>query len=59
MRFGIKTPVFLLELGSKLIGTETELLLKSRKVVPERLLASGFKFSYPVIEKSIAAIYKS
>lgn len=29
-----------------LIGTETELLLKSRWVQPERLLQQGFRFHY-------------
>lgn len=42
----LSTPVWLLELGAYIIGTETELLLKSRWVVPEKLLASGFKFQY-------------
>jgi NAD dependent epimerase/dehydratase family enzyme len=27
--------------------TETELILKSRRVVPARLLEHGFKFKYP------------
>lgn len=42
--FGIPTPKILLQLGGKIIGTEPELLLKSRKVYPEKLLQSGFKF---------------
>jgi NAD dependent epimerase/dehydratase family enzyme len=29
------------------MGTETELLLKSRRVVPGKLLDSGFKFQFP------------
>ena len=28
-----------------MIGTESELILKSRKVYPEKLLKKGFKFS--------------
>ena len=43
---GIPQPVALLEVGAWLLGTETELLLKSRNVVPERLLASGFAFRF-------------
>ncbi|WP_435262019.1 TIGR01777 family oxidoreductase [Tenacibaculum sp. nBUS_03] len=43
--FGINSPKWLLKIGAKLIGTETELLLKSRKVYPEKLLRLGFKFS--------------
>lgn len=51
--FGINTPVFMLELASILMQTETELLLKSRNVVPEKLLNHGFIFEYPVIQKAI------
>lgn len=42
--FGISTPKALLRLGAFFIGTEPELLLKSRKVYPENLLKKGFKF---------------
>ena len=51
--FGINTPVFMLELASILMQTETELLLKSRNVIPEKLLKHGFIFEYPVIQKAI------
>jgi NAD dependent epimerase/dehydratase family enzyme len=37
----------MLEAGALLIRTETELVLKSRRVVPGRLLQSGFTFQYP------------
>lgn len=37
----------MLELGAALMRTETELILKSRRVVPRRLLDSGFSFRYP------------
>ncbi len=47
--FGLPSPTFLLEFASIFLRTETELLLKSRKVVPKKLLDNGFKF-----EKSIA-----
>ena len=36
----------LLDLGAAIMRTETELVLKSRRVVPARLLASGFQFRY-------------
>jgi len=36
----------MLEIGARVIGTETELLLKSRRVVPTRLLRSGFTFHF-------------
>lgn len=44
--FGIGQSVWLLELGAKILGTETELLLKSRNVYPERLLEDGFQFHF-------------
>ena len=44
--FGISQPTWLLELGSFLLRTETELLLKSRYVVPQKLLQSGFQFEF-------------
>lgn len=35
-----------LELGAVALRTDTELLLKSRRVVPARLLGSGFEFEF-------------
>ncbi|MFN8358000.1 MAG: TIGR01777 family oxidoreductase [Spirosomataceae bacterium] len=50
MPIGLPTPTWLLRLGAWLIGTETELILKSRRVVPTRLLESGFRFQFPTIQ---------
>jgi NAD dependent epimerase/dehydratase family enzyme len=44
---GLPTPRWVLEIGAWLIRTESELVLKSRRVTPGRLLASGFQFLYP------------
>ncbi len=44
---GIPAPAPLLELGAFLLRTETELVLKSRRVVPGRLLDAGFRFHFP------------
>jgi uncharacterized protein len=44
--FGIPINVFLLKIGSFIIKTETELVLKSRNVIPKRLLENGFKFTF-------------
>ena len=44
---GLPATLPLLEIGAKIIGTETELLIKSRRVVPAKLLDSGFEFKYP------------
>jgi NAD dependent epimerase/dehydratase family enzyme len=37
----------MLEIGAFVIRTETELILKSRRVVPGRLLQEGFTFDHP------------
>lgn len=44
---GLPASRWMLEIGAFVLRTETELLLKSRRVVPTRLLQSGFQFSYP------------
>lgn len=54
--FGIPTPRFVLELGSIAIRTETELVLKSRWVVPERLLAAGYHFEFAELEPALRDI---
>jgi uncharacterized protein len=55
-RFGLPTSRWMLELGSFAIRTETELVLKSRWVVPERLQAAGYEFTYPHLRGTLAAI---
>jgi uncharacterized protein (TIGR01777 family) len=47
MGFGLPAKKWMLEVGAFLMRTETELILKSRRVVPKRLLDSGFTFRYP------------
>ncbi|HEY9261559.1 TIGR01777 family oxidoreductase [Chitinophaga sp.] len=51
-RFGLPAPASLLKVGAFLIGTETELLLKSRWVVPSRALQAGFTFTFPVLKNA-------
>ncbi|HYP09761.1 MAG TPA: TIGR01777 family oxidoreductase [Bryobacteraceae bacterium] len=46
-RVGIPVPTPLLEMGALLRRTESELVLKSRRVVPRVLLDAGFEFTYP------------
>lgn len=53
---GLPTPTFLLKIGAFLIRTETELVLKSRKVAPENLIQEGYEFTYPEITEAMAAI---
>jgi hypothetical protein len=47
MGFGLDASKWMLELGAVFLRTETELLLKSRRVVPTRLLDYGFRFEFP------------
>jgi hypothetical protein len=44
---GIPSTEWMLEIGAIFLRTETELLLKSRRVVPRRLLEAGFEFHFP------------
>jgi uncharacterized protein (TIGR01777 family) len=46
-RVGLPASKWMLEIGAVLMRTETELILKSRRVVPGRLLQGGFAFRYP------------
>ena len=50
--FGLSTNKFLLEIGSFFIQTETELVLKSRNVIPKRLQKNGFTFEHETLEKA-------
>jgi hypothetical protein len=47
VRFGLAAPEWAIEIGTFLMRTESELVLKSRRVVPGRLLTAGFRFLYP------------
>ena len=53
--FGLPLQTWMLKLGAVMIKTETELLLKSRKVVSTRLAKEGFNFEYPTLEKALRA----
>ncbi|MDJ0365936.1 TIGR01777 family oxidoreductase [Hymenobacter sp. H14-R3] len=46
-------PRWLLEIGAFVLRTETELILKSRKVYPGRLLDAGFAFDFAACEPAI------
>ncbi|WP_136668873.1 TIGR01777 family oxidoreductase [Flavobacterium sp. H122] len=52
MKIPVGTPIGkrMLEFGAKIIGTETELVLKSRNVIPKRLQENGFTFNFTDIE---------
>ena len=46
-RIGLPATEWMLGIGAFFMRTETELILKSRRVVPSRLLESGFSFNFP------------
>ena len=50
--FGLTIPKPMLQLGAEIIGTETELVLKSRNVIPGRLIQHGFQFKFDTLEKT-------
>ena len=56
VRIGLSSPPWLLKIGAVIIKTETELILKSRWVVPEKLLESGYSFKYPTLETALKNI---
>jgi uncharacterized protein (TIGR01777 family) len=45
--FGLPASLWMLEAGAFVLRTETELIIKSRRVTPGRLLASGFDSRFP------------
>ena len=53
---GLPASSWMLAIGAFFIRTETELLLKSRRVVPGKLLTSGFKFNHPTWPEAAKSI---
>jgi len=49
---GLPAMEWMLKIGAVLMRTETELILKSRRVVPGRLLSAGFEFKFPNWEEA-------
>lgn len=56
--FGLPSPKWMLEIGSLLIKTETELVLKSRWVLPDRLEREGYTFTFKTLDKTLQDILK-
>jgi uncharacterized protein len=46
-RIGLPAASWMLEIGTIFLRTETELVLKSRRVIPGRLVDAGFQFQFP------------
>jgi hypothetical protein len=56
---GLPATEWMLEVGAFLLHTETELIIKSRRVVPGRLLAAGFQFRFPEMRGAVADLMPS
>ena len=56
--YTIGLPAFewMLKIGAVIIGTETELVLKSRWVIPTKITETGFQFKYPLLEDALKDI---
>lgn len=54
MPFGLPATRWMLEIGARVLGTETELVLKSRRVVPGKLVQAGFGFRFPTWPEAAA-----
>jgi uncharacterized protein (TIGR01777 family) len=62
MPIGLPATKWMAEIGAFFLRTDTELILKSRKVVPGNLLNDNFKFEYPswdLAAKELVKHYKS
>jgi uncharacterized protein len=55
---GLPANRFMLEIGAVFMRTETELILKSRRVVPRRLLDRGFAFKYPTWRDAAGDLFR-
>jgi uncharacterized protein len=57
VRVGLPATRWMAEIGAFVMRTETELVLKSRRVVPRRLLDAGFEFEHPDWPEAAAGLY--
>ncbi|HET7501005.1 MAG TPA: DUF1731 domain-containing protein [Kofleriaceae bacterium] len=51
-RVGLPAAAWMVSLGAFFLRTDPELVMKSRRVVPGRLLAAGFSFEHPTWQKA-------
>jgi len=56
MRFGLPSYRWMLEIGAVFLRTETELILKSRWVIPDRMVDAGFQFKYATLTEALGEI---
>lgn len=53
MPLGLPAPVWMLRMGAAMLGSEAELVLKSRYVLPARLMEAGFTFHYRSLREAV------
>jgi NAD dependent epimerase/dehydratase family enzyme len=58
-RIGLPATAWMASIGAFFLRTETELLFKSRRVVPGRLLDAGFTFEFPTWPEAAADLVAS
>jgi uncharacterized protein (TIGR01777 family) len=54
--FGLPAFEWMIKIGTAMIGSEAELVLKSRWVVPTRIIETGFHFKYPLLKDALEDI---
>jgi len=47
VRFGLPATPWMAAVGAWFLNGDTELVMKSRRVIPTRLIDAGFQFQYP------------
>jgi NAD dependent epimerase/dehydratase family enzyme len=53
---GLPATAWMVKIGAFLLGTDAELILKSRRAVPRRLRDAGFTFHFPTWLAAAAAL---
>jgi uncharacterized protein len=59
MNLGLPATAWMLEVGAFFLRTETELIIKSRRVIPGRLVTSGFQFEFPTLKEALENLVAS
>lgn len=57
VRVGLPASAWMLEVGAFFLRTETELMLKSRRVVPGKLIDSGYDFQHPTMRDALRHLF--
>lgn len=52
--FGIPAPAWLTRLGAPILGSDPDLALTGRRVVPTRLLDESFEFTIPTFDEAFS-----